>query len=434
MTVAAPPPEPPRPDRRRALAGLGVVIAIAVGLAIVLARREPAPDLFTAKVQRGDIRDAVESTGTVNAVITVQVGSQVSGTIARLDADFNSRVKKDDILAIIDPRLFQGAVLQAGADLQNSQANVIGARANLAKAKAAEVQTRADFERASSLEKELVGTAQALDQAKASYEAAKAAVDAAQSSVTQADAQVSQKEAALAVAKTNLEFTTIRSPIDGVVVARNVDVGQTVAASLQAPTLFTIAQDLTKMRVFVKVDESDVGRIQGRQGVSFKVDAYPKETFHGAVTQVRMNPTSVQNVVTYDAVIDFDNPKEELYPGMTAYVTIPVAHVENVVEVPNAALRFKPPLSADEVRDAYSRAGIEPVKAGADASATAGEIGVIWKRLADQSLRPVKIALGITDHTFTEVRAVLVGALQEGDDVVTAAVAAKGAQPGGPRR
>ena len=204
----------------------------------------------------------VEATGTINAVITVQVGSQVSGTIAKLNVDFNSRVHKGDIVALIDPALFKGALLQAAADLENAKANLVAAQANLEKAKAGLVQTKADYDRTVRLFADGIMSQQQLDLAKANYDSANAAVGGAAASVTQAEAQVSQKEAAVEVAQTNLNYTVIRSPIDGTVVARNVDVGQTVAASLQAPTIFTIAQDLTKMWVYAKTDESDVGNIK----------------------------------------------------------------------------------------------------------------------------------------------------------------------------
>lgn len=407
---------------------------------------------LTARVERGEIRDVVDATGTINAVITVQVGSQVSGTIARLNADFNSRVHKGDVIASIDPQLFQGALQQAAADLANARANVTAARANLEKEKAMRVQTRADHERAAALLEAKIGTQQALDLAKANYDSAKASTDAAAAAVLQAAAQVGQKEAAVAVARTNLEYTVIRSPIDGVVVARSVDVGQTVAASLQAPTIFTIAQDLTKMQVYAKVDESDVGRIHVRQPVTFKVDAFPKDLFRGVVSQLRMNPTTVQNVVTYDAIVDFDNPDLKLFPGMTAYVTIPVATVENVIAVPNAALRYKPPLAAEAVRTLYARYGLgagdqaeQATGAGAGGGAGGGpapggedggrraarpESAVVWKLHGDGTLEPVKVALGITDHTYTEVRGVLTGSLTPGDEVVTSSVASKALPPG----
>jgi HlyD family secretion protein len=310
---------------------------------------------FTAKVERGDVHDVVEATGTINAVITVQVGSQVSGVIAKLNADFNSRVHKGDVIALIDPALFEGAVLQASADLDSAKANLEAAKANLEKAKASLVQTKADFERANQLTAQNIFSKQQLDLAKANYDSMNASVGAAAATVTQSEAQVNQKVAALKVAQTNLNYTVIRSPIDGTVVARNVDVGQTVAASLQAPTIFTIAQDLSKMLVYTKTDESDVGNIKPGKQVSFKVDAFPKENFHGSVTQVRMNPTTVQNVVTYDTMIEFENPELKLFPGMTAYVTIPVASVQNTLKLPNTALRYKPLMSPDEVLRLYAQ-------------------------------------------------------------------------------
>jgi len=314
---------------------------------------------FTAKVERGDIHDVVEATGTINAVITVQVGSQVSGVISRLNVDFNSRVHKGDIVALIDPALFEGAVLQASADLDSAKANLGAARANLEKANASLVQTKADFERANQLTSQNIISKQQLDLAKANYDSMSASVGAAVATVAQAEAQMNQKAAALRVAETNLNYTVIRSPIDGTVVARNVDVGQTVAASLQAPTIFTIAQDLSKMLVYTKTDESDVGNIKAGKQVTFKVDAFPKESFHGTVSQVRMNPTTVQNVVTYDTMIEFENPELKLFPGMTAYVTIPVATVQNVLKLPNTALRYKPPMTPEEVLHLYEHYGID---------------------------------------------------------------------------
>src|SRR5712671_2951912 len=288
------------------LAGIVVVAGLFVTLGL---NRSTQAQHFAAKVERGEIRNVVESTGTINSVITVQVGSQVSGTIAKLNADFNSRVHKGDVIALIDPALFKGALLQATADLKNAKANLVAARANLEKAKAALVQTKADYDRAVGLTKDGVMSEQQLDLAKSNYDAATASVGAAAANITQAEAQISQKKAAVTVAQTNLDYTVIRSPIDGTVVARNVDVGQTVAASLQAPTIFTIAQDLTKMLVYAKTDESDVGNIKLGKPVTFKVDAFPKDTFHGRVAQVRMNATTVQNVVTYDTIIEFDNPE-----------------------------------------------------------------------------------------------------------------------------
>src|ERR1700716_3680284 len=338
---------------------LGVVVAVA-GLLVALGlNRDTQAQHFTAKVERGDIHDVVEATGTINSVITVQVGSQVSGTIAKLNADFNSRVHKGDVVALIDPALFNGALLQATADLENAKANLEAARANLEKARAGLVQTKADYDRAVGLTRDGVMSQQQLDLAKSNYDAANASVGAAAANITQAEAQISQKKAAVTVAQTNLDYTVIRSPIDGTVVARNVDVGQTVAASLQAPTIFTIAQDLTKMWVYAKTDESDVDNIKVGKAVTFKVDALPKQTFQGVVSQVRMNPTTVQSVVTYDTIIEFANPELKLFPGMTAYVTIPVATVQNTMKLPNTALRYKPLMTDQEVLDLYKRYGIE---------------------------------------------------------------------------
>src|ERR1700726_637661 len=410
--------------------------------------RSAQPQHFTAKVERGDIHDVVEATGTINAVITVQVGSQVSGTIAKLNVDFNSRVHKGDIVALIDPALFQGALLQATADLENSKANLASAKANLEKTKAGAVQAKSDYARTVALSKEGVMSEQQLDLAKANFDSANAAVNGAVANVTQAEAQVTQKAAAVTVAQTNLNYTVIRSPIDGTVVARNVDVGQTVAASLQAPTIFTIAQDLKKMLVYTKTDESDVGNIKPGKQVTFKVDAFPKESFYGTVSQVRMNPTTVQNVVTYDTMIEFDNPELKLFPAMTAYVTIPVATVQNVLKLPNTALRYKPLISPEEILRLYAQYGIDEKQletspqAAQPANTPESNItrvprattAVVWKWHPDNTMEPVKVSLGITDHAFTEITAVLKGDLKENDDLVVRSISSNPTAPGAIRR
>jgi HlyD family secretion protein len=430
------------------------VVAVAGVIAAFGLNRGTQIQHFTAKVERGDIHDVVDATGTINAVITVQVGSQVSGTIAKLNVDFNSRVHKGDVVALIDPALFQGALLQASADLDNAKANLIAAKANLEKARAASQQTKADYERAAQLTTDKIMSQQQLDLAKANFDSANAGVGAADANVTQAEAQVSQKAAALAVAQTNLNYTVIRSPIDGTVVARNVDVGQTVAASLQAPTIFTIAQDLTKMLVYTKTDESDVGNIKPGKQVTFKVDAFPKDTFRGVISQVRMNPTTVQSVVTYDTIIEFANPELKLFPGMTAYVTIPVDTVQNALKLPNTALRYKPPMSTEEILGIYKQYGIEGSERGqgADDAVAAGsgvqggpsaqnlprapktDTAVVWKLHPDNTIEPVKVSIGITDHAYTEVKALLKGNVKEGDDVIIRSVAPKSQAPGGIRR
>jgi HlyD family secretion protein len=460
---------------------LWIILLVLVGVAIFAAfnlRGKGPVQYYTAKVETGEVKQVVEATGTINAVITVQVGSQVSGTIAKLLVDFNSHVKKGQVIAQIDPPLFQGALSQAKADLENAKANLAVAIANTAKAKAADAQTKADYERNLGLSKQGVISQQSLDVAKANAESASAQVSAALAQESQARAQVQQKQAAVEVAQTNLDYTTIHAPIDGTVVARNVDVGQTVAASLQAPTLFTIAQDLTKMQVYAKTDESDVGQIRSGQQVTFKVDAYPRETFTGTVSQVRMNSTVVQNVVTYDTIIDFNNPQLKLFPGMTAYVSIPVATAAGVLKVPNGALRYKPDYSADEIRALFQKHGIpesaaprvqnaagskgennqrgggRPQGEGARKGGTSGGNGdrsaqaagegqgpkydtqIVWKLLADNSLEPVRIKTGITDHTFTEIVQELNGELKTGDDLVTGVAQGRGSasapRPGGP--
>lgn len=455
------------PERKWLWVG-GAVLAVVLFAAFGL-NRKPAAQYFTTPVGRGDIRDIVEATGTINAVTTVQVGSQVSGTIAKLSADFNSHVKKGQVIAEMDPSLFQGAVLQARADLENARANLAASRANLEKARATAFQAKADFERTQELAKVGVMSQQQLDLARATSESAAAQVNAEQATINQAQAQVSQKAAALQVAQTNLSHTIIAAPIDGVVVARNVDVGQTVAASLQAPTLFTIAQDLTKMQVYTKTDESDVGQIRAGQKVTFKVDAFPRDSFEGRVSQVRMNATTVQNVVTYDTIIEFDNPDTKLFPGMTAYVSIPVATVQDVVKIPNGALRFKPDMKAEEIRALYAKYGIEAGQGeraggaennggnvmaaapnrpsgqpggGGDSAPTRGrrlDVTIVWKLKPDGTLEPVQLRTGITDRTFTQMVQALRGTLKEGDLLVTGSNVSRGASapgtgPGGQRR
>ena len=393
---------------------IGAIVTGIVLLAAFSFGRGNTPQYFTAKVARGDIRDLVQATGTINAVTTVQVGSQVSGTISKLYVDFNSHVKKGQVIAEIDPSLFKGALLQAQADLQNANATFGVAKAELQKAAATAEQTQADYARTVMLAKEGVMSQQQLEVSKANNDAAQAAVSSAKAAVAQANAQVAQKSAAVQVAQTNVNNTIIRSPIDGVVINRAVDVGVTVAASLQAPNLFSIAQDLGKMQVDVSTDESDVGQIKVGQDVSFKVDAFPKDVFRGRVVQVRMNPTTVQNVVTYDTVVAFNNADGKLFPGMTAYISIPVAQASNVVEIPNAALRYQPSLDGDQLQALANKYGVSLKTRSKGSSDTA----VIWKLAADKTLEPVQIKAGITDHTNTEVAQVLKGTLDPADQVV----------------
>ena len=417
---------------------LVILVVVSVFAAFRLTRKTD-PEYFTTKVEKGDIRQVIEATGTINPVTSVQVGSQVSGMISKLYVDFNSKVAKGQVIAEIDPKLFQGAVLQAQADLQNAQALLAAAKANLAKDQATLLQNKVDYDRAVGLQRQGVNSQQQLDQAKATYDAITAQVGSDRAAIQQAEAQVAQKAATLKVAQTNLDYTIIRAPINGTVVNRSIDIGQTVAASLQAPTLFTIALDLTKMQVYAKTDEGDVGQIRPGHKADFQVDAFPKEMFHGIVYQVRMNATSIQNVVTYDTIVNFDNPELKLFPGMTAYVSIPVASVTDVVKIPNAALRYKPDLPAEKLQELYSRSGVAvspqapaapkqedatgkdhaaPKPNGAGGSDTA----VVWKLLPDKSLRPVQIHIGLTDHTYTALTA---GDLQPGEELVTGATTVK---------
>jgi len=316
-----------RISKRPTLIALGVVI-VAAAAVLAFRGRDKEVQYTTASVDRGDIVDVVGATGTLQAVTTVQVGSQVSGTIASLDADFNSRVKKDQVVARLDPSTLDARLSQARANLVASKASVEKARATVA-------DNKQKYDRARELFAQQLIAASDLDSAKANYDGAVAALQGAV-------ADVSQSAAAVQQAQVDLTHTVIRAPIDGVVVARNVDVGQTVAASLQAPTLFVIANDLTHMQVNASIDEADIGRVHTGQDVTFHVDAYPSETFTGNVQQVRLQPITVQNVVTYNTLIAVDNPGGRLMPGMTATVSVIIQKRENTLRVPAAALRFRP--------------------------------------------------------------------------------------------
>ena len=435
--------------RRNWILILLILVGVGVFAAFRLTRKTGA-EYFTAKVAQGDIRQVIEATGTINPVTSVQVGSQVSGMISKLYVDFNSKVSQGQVIAEIDPKLFQGAVLQAQADLQSSQAMLVAAKANLAKDQATLTQNKLDYGRAANLVPQGVMSQQQLDQAKATYDAISAQVGSDRAAIQQAEAQVAQKTASLKVAQTNLDYTIIRAPINGTVVNRSIDIGQTVAASLQAPTLFTIALDLTKMQVYAKTDEGDVGQIRPGHKADFQVDAFPKEVFHGVVRQVRMNATTVQNVVTYDTIVDFDNPELKLFPGMTAYVSIPVASVTGVTKIPNAALRYKPDLPAEKVHELYHKYGIVAsqssqlprVQGGHAEQRTGGSrevavatsggnsgsaTAIVWKLLPDKTLQPVQVDIGLTDHTYT---ALLSGGVTPGEELVTGATTMKSGSSG----
>ncbi|MBI2955914.1 MAG: efflux RND transporter periplasmic adaptor subunit [Acidobacteria bacterium] len=349
--------------RHRRLAVLAVVVAAGgAGFAWFSGGGPAEVQYFTAPVEQGDILAVVNATGTINAVTTVQVGTQVSGMVAELSADFNSRVRKGQVIARIDPAIFQTRVLQAEADLASAEAGVKSldadlavANANLERERAALREAELRLKRTRELHEQGIASVQERDTVEVAHESAAANVRAAEAQLNQIRArreqqraQVKQRQAQLEQARLDLQHTIIRTPVDGTVIARNVDAGQTVAASLQAPTLFTIAEDLSQMLVYARTDESDVGKIRVGAEANFKVDSFPLETFRGRVKQVRMNAYQVQNVVTYDTIIEFENPDVKLLPGMTAYVTIPVARATAVVKIPNGALRFVPDVDEQE--------------------------------------------------------------------------------------
>jgi HlyD family secretion protein len=302
-------------------------------------RGDKEPIVTTLKTSRGSIIDAVGATGTLQAVRTVTVGTQVSGIVQELYADFNQIVRKGQVVARLDPSILETQVETANANLTN-------ANANLERQKVTVADSQAKLARAKELSARQLINKVDLENAEVTVKQAEAQLKSTQSSIVQAEAAVNK-------AKVDLDHTVITAPIDGIVIKRSVDKGQTVAASMSAPELFIIAADLTQMQVNASIDESDVGRMRPGQAVTFRVDAYPTETFHGTVNQVRLNPVTVQNVVTYSTVIDVPNPELKLKPGMTANVNIEIARRDNVLRVPNAAIRFRP---TKEIFDALNQA------------------------------------------------------------------------------
>ncbi len=373
----------------------------------------------SAPVENRRISAKVTASGTLSAIVTVQVGTQVSGRVQKLFADFNSEVHKGELVAKIDPQLFEASVQQA-------EANFLSAKAGVATAEANALNADKQFARTKSLNEQDLASKADLDTAEAAVATSHAAIDAAKASTAQAIASLHQAEV-------NLSYTSILSPIDGVVISRSVDVGQTVAASLSAPILFTIAQDLTKMQVDTNVAEGDVGRLQVGMKTFFTVDSFPGQRFIGKIRQIRNAATTLQNVVTYDAVIDVDNPDLRLRPGMTANVTVVYAERTKVLAVANAALRFRPPPSlagsaatAEETHRPHPHAG--------QAATDTPEARTIWV-LRGPLPQSVSVHAGLTDGTITEV---VDGDLHEGDQVVTDAItpdtpapASGGGGPGG---
>lgn len=457
------------------------------------------PQYMTARVERGNLRNTVTATGALQAVTTVQVGSQASGTIAALYADFNSVVKKGQVIAQLDPSVAKAQVAQQRANLeqaraslanaraavvnsragvsdaqarslaarstvQNNQAGVSGAEANVAVLKAqqddalsllkqqesllkAGVIAQRDYEVAQTTYKtaqarynqavaqlsqaklaEQSSSTAGIAQSQAAVEQSQAQVEQAQAQVQQAAAQVQQAQAALSLAEVNLSHTTITSPIDGVVVSRDVNVGQTVAASLSAPTLFTIANDLTQMQVIANIDQADIGLVEQAKSVKFTVDAFPGKDFDGEIAEMRLNPVNVQNVVTYNVVINVDNPEQKLKPGMTANLTITIDERNDVLKVPNSALRFTP---QDATRQAGQRRQRSQGENGDGANARSseranfapasapvlpGQTRIVWVMGQNNQPERRRIKVGLSDGAATEV---LEGELKEGDTVIT---------------
>jgi HlyD family secretion protein len=374
-----------------------IVIALAVAAFLLFRSKENEMKFRSENVKRGDIETTVTATGTVNAVTTVLVGTQVSGAIKNIYADFNSLVKKGQLIALIDPAIFEAQVNQA-------KANLLSAKANLEKAEATLIDAKRTFDRNQQLfSKNLVARSD-VDTAETNYETSRA-------QVTASKAQVAQMEASLRIAETNLRYTRIISPVNGIVVSRNVDIGQTVAASFQTPTLFNIAQDLTKMQIDSSVAEADIGKIKVGQPVEFTVDAYPDSPFHGSVSEIRNAPITVQNVVTYDVVIKVDNPELKLKPGMTANVSIIVSIKKDVLKIPNAALRFKLP---EKGKPAVQQKG-----------------SGVWI-LEKGNPKRIPISIGMSDGNYTEL---VSGGIKEGQELIVESLTKPNNQPqsSGPR-
>jgi len=448
--------------RNRKIVLVAVVLAIIAVALVFSTRRQKAANnqYFMAAIDRGPLRNVVNATGVVQTLVTVQVGSQVSGQVEELYADFNSVVKRGQLLARLDARNFQAQaenarasvaaaqarVRSAEAEMKTQAANMLSSKANLEAARVTRDNAATMFQRASELSKQGVASRNDYDNAKANadsavakYEQAEAAVaqteaqsNATAAQVEQMKAQLQQAVADLNRAELNLGYCNIYSPVDGVVISRNVDVGQTIAASLQSPTLFSIANDLSHMQVNANIDEADIGNISDQADVKFTVDAYPNDLFQARISEIRLNPQTVQNVVTYSVILYIDNPQMKLKPGMTANITITVDERENVLKVPNAALRYTPPgrrseefrterkLTTASAEDASPV--LPPVQNGSRVGLAPGQKwdpsqkikfvppkrmlerpGVVFVLDAQRNPQPKNIVVGITDGSATEV-------------------------------
>jgi HlyD family secretion protein len=490
--------------KKKLLLGGGVMAIVMLAGFYFWGSDASTPQYMTARVERGNLRNTVTATGTLQAVTTVQVGSQASGTISALYADFNSVVKKGQVIAQLDPSTAKAQVEQARANLeqaraslanaraavvnsragvsdaqarsmaakstvQNNQAGVSGAEANVAVLKAqqddalsllkqqesllkAGVIAQRDYDVAVTAYKtaearynqavaqlnqaklvEQSSSSAGIAQSQAAIEQSQAQVQQSQAQVQQAAAQVQQAQAALSVAEVNLSHTTISSPIDGVVVSRDVDVGQTVAASLSAPTLFTIANDLSQMQVIANIDQADIGLVEQAKSVRFSVDAFPGKDFDGKIAEMRLNPVNVQNVVTYNVVINVDNPEQKLKPGMTANLTITIDERNDVLKVPNSALRFTPQdrqrnTTAGQGQNGQAGQGGQRRQrqqsdnagsstfAPASAPVLEGQTRIVWVLGQDGKPERRRIKVGLSDGAATEI---VDGELKEGDTVIT---------------
>jgi HlyD family secretion protein len=388
--------------KTRFLLLLVVVAGAILGTWWYLGNEQPQVTYLTAAVERGPLSRIVSATGTVNPVTTVQVGTFVSGPIKELFVDFNSPVQQGQRVAQIDPRPFVMKVKQAEATLATARAQVEKDKADLNFKQQVLKRSRELFER------NLIAK-QEVESAESDYNQALAQLQLDQ-------ARFEQNAAALEEAKVNLGYTDIVSPVDGVVVSRNVNVGQTVAASYQTPVLFEIAQDLTKMQVNANVNESDIGVVQEEQRAFFTVDAYPERKFWGVVVQVRNAPQAVQNVVTYDVVVSVDNSDRALKPGMTANISIITAHRDDVLKVPLAALRFRPPTMRENGKRARQTTGRQQGESPVAGPRTGGEHRRVWIQADGQGLKPVPVQIGLSDDTYVEL---VSGDLTEGKQVIT---------------
>lgn len=413
------------PSTKKRITYAIVVLALALGGVFFWrwrqAHKEPDIVFKGAAVEKRKITGKVTASGVLSALVTVQVGSQVSGRLLAINVDFNSQVKKGQLIAKLDPQLFQAAEQQAGA-------NYASAKAQLAKSQAEATRADRAFERAKNLRTEGL-------MSQGDYETAEAAAASAKATVDVAKASLDQSLASLNQARVNLSYTNIISPIDGIVISRSVDVGQTVAASLSAPVLFTIAEDLRKMQVDTSVSEGDVGRLQPGMKATFTVDAFPGQRFRGTIDTIRNAPTTVQNVVTYDAVIKVANDDLKLRPGMTANVTIVYAERDDAIAVPAAALRFRPPNAQAPGSEGSTRGGRQNRGKGDEAPV---ETRPLWL-LEGQSVRALPVKIGMSDGAFTEVTPVDGSTLDPGTQVavdasgpgVASAATTAGAPPGG---